>query len=199
MKKLIVCSLILLGFLAACKKDKNLATTENPTKAAIANPALVDSFVLFPSFGSFYESGNKIYFSRNGTVTKLGCRSGNKGTFTVNFWNFETASLLASANITVSDTLQYVYKNITPITVTANKRYVISMNNNSGGSAKDYWIYYRKSGPGTISPNIYPFTSGSVTYEDVRAKETSTSIFPDFTISPWNFICQADLQFEYSE
>jgi hypothetical protein len=154
---------------------------------------------LFPSFGSFYESGNKILFLKNGTITKLGCCSGNKGTFTVSFWDFETTSLLAATSITVTDTLQYFYKNITPISITANKRYVVSMNNSSGGSAKDYWIYYRKSGPGTIYANIYPFTSGNVTYEDARFKETSSPSFHNSLLSPWSFICQADLQFEYTE
>jgi len=199
MKKIIVINFILIGFLAACKKDKNPANTETPAKAAVSNPALLDSFVLYPSFGSFYETGNKIFFLKNGTVTKLGCRSGNKGTFTVSFWDYETTTLLTSASITVTDSLQYFYKNISPVEVTANKRYVISMNTTSSGSAKDYWIYYRKSGPGTISANIYPFTSGNVTYEDARFKETSSPSFPNSLLSPWNFICQADLQFEYTE
>lgn len=185
--------------MGSCKKDKTSTLSENPVKAAIVNPSLLDSFTLFPSFGSSYEVGLKIHFLKDGTVTKLGCRAGNKGTYSVSLWDYETTNLIASSNITVTDSLQYTYKSITPVSVSLDKHYVISMNTNSGGVAKDYWIFYRKISQGTISMNIYPFTSGNIIFEEIRSKETNTPTFPTLVSSPWNFIAQADLQFEYNE
>lgn len=200
MKKLTFLFIICIGLLIGCGKDKTTTKTENPVKLALASKVAIDSVNGFEIPGSF-EQGNKIYFSKAGTVTKLGCRMYNKGTYTVTLWDFTTKNLIASTTVTVSDSTQFSYNSISPVSIVANTRYVISVNTSSGAGPKGYWLFFKKTSPGVISTNIYPFTSGSVTYEDFREKATSTTAFPDASSAfGQRFVAGVpDLQFEYTE
>ena len=187
-----------LGMVISCKKDKTIANSfENPIQAASKNTTLIDSTRNFPGF-DFYEIGTKIYFSKSGKVTKLGCRAGNTGNFVVSFWDVETTNLLAQTTVNVTDNTKYFYKAIEPIHIVANKKYIISLNTNNVGVSADYWICYKKEpNPDGIDFNIYPFSIGSVTFEEPRGKTSATAVFPSNPQSPWNFFAGADVQFEY--
>ncbi|HPA35441.1 MAG TPA: DUF4082 domain-containing protein [Chitinophagales bacterium] len=199
MKKLFLSLFIVAAFISGCKKDE-AKPFETPVKASSENKTLLDSAVIFPSFGTNYELGSKLYFTKNGTITKLGCRAGNKGTFAVSLWDFETNNLLASTSITVTDSMHFTYKSITPVDVTMNKRYVVSMNLTSGGEAKNYWLLYKKNEAGTnIIFNVFPVTTGNTVIEDSRYAESSTPVFPGTVNSRWMFSAGADVQFEYTE
>lgn len=199
MRKFVVLMLLAAVFTNGCKKDKTVPS-ETPVKAASGNRNLLDSFVLFPSFGTSYEIGSKLYFTKNGKITKLGCRAGNKGTFAVSLWDFETSTLLASTSVTIEDSSRFTYKGITPLEIVKNKRYVVSLNLTSGGNPKDYWLYYKKNSAGTdIEFNVFPVTTGNTVIEDSRYAESSTPVFPGTVNSPWMFSAGADLQFEYTE
>ena len=186
-----------LGMAISCKKDKTTNVIfENPVQAASKNTTLIDSTRNFPGF-DFYEIGTKIYFSKSGKVTKLGCRAGNTGNFVVSFWDVESSALLAQTTVNVTDNTKYFYKAITPIEIIPNKRYIISMNNNNDGVSADYWICYKKeANPDGIDFNVYPFSIGSVTFEEPRGKTSATAVFPSNPLSPWNFLAGADVQFE---
>ncbi|HUM50794.1 MAG TPA: DUF4082 domain-containing protein [Chitinophagales bacterium] len=187
-----------IGMAISCKKDKTTNVNfENPVQAASKNTTLLDSTRNYPGF-DFYEIGTKIYFSKAGKVTKLGCRSGNTGNFVVSFWDFESSALLAQTTVNVTDKTKYFYSAITPIEIVPNKRYIISLNNNNGGVPADYWICYkREANPDGIDFNIYPFNIGSVTFEAPYGKTSATAVFPSNPLSPWNFLAGADVQFEY--
>lgn len=199
MKKLFLSLFIAAAFISGCKKDQ-AKPFETPVKAASENKTLLDSAVIFPSFGTNYEIGSKLYFTKNGKITKLGCRAGNKGTFAVSLWDFETRTLLASTSVTITDSSRFTYKDITPVEIVMNKRYVVSLNLTSGGNPKDYWLCYNKNSAGTdIEFNVFPVTTGNTVIEDSRYAVSSTPVFPGTVNSPWMFSAGADLQFEYTE
>ncbi|MEZ5025618.1 MAG: DUF4082 domain-containing protein [Chitinophagales bacterium] len=190
-------SLMLIITLAtiSCTKDGTNTTIENPAKATISNNFVVDSFLTIVS-GS-WEFGNKFYSSKNGKITKLGCKMAEVGNYRVSLWDFSTENLITSTTIAVSDTSQFKYNVISPVDVTTNTRYVISINNTSGGVAKRYYAYLKKFN----ATSIYPFTTGSITYETVQEKNSSISIFPDF-VNPGDqkyFAGIPDFQIEYEE
>lgn len=174
----------------SCAKDKT--KIENPMQKVVAEKIVVDSNRLFSN--NYWELGEKLYFSRNGKITKLGCMMGNKGNFRVSLWDEATKNLIVATTINVTDSTKFIYNSISPVDVVANTRYVLSVNNTDGGNDKLYYIYTKKTG-GTI----FPFTNGSVTYESHHETASATSVFPLPTISDTYFAGVPDLQFEYEE
>lgn len=180
----------------SCKKETGTTTfIENPAKKAIDAKLVVDSLVIL-NYGAF-EFGQKIYFSRNGKITQLGCLMASKGTFRVSLWDFATKDLIIATPITVMDTTNFTYVNVTDINVTASTRYVISINNTVGGVSRPYYLAYKK--PINIL-SIFPFTSNSVTYESNQYKGSTTSTFPDIVDTETNYFGGiADVTFQYEE
>lgn len=165
-----------LFFLAlSCKKD-NTPNTETPLQTFIKTSIVVDTTIIQKTTGSF-EFGNKFYASRNGVITHLGCYLPYKGSIRVSLWDFATKNLITATSVT-SDSTGFVYVDIPDVPIVANQRYVISLNNNSGSVARNYFFRYKKSAAGV---SIYPLTSGSITFEGLFY---SVSIVPEFpTIS----------------
>lgn len=174
----------------SCAKDKT--KIENPMQKVVTEKIVVDSSFLFSN--NNWEFGEKLYFSRNGKITKLGCMMGNKGNFRVSFWDEATKNLIAATTVNVTDSTKFTYNSISPVNVTANTRYVLSVNNTDGGNHKLYYVFRKKAGG-----NIFPFTSGSVTYEKHHETASSTSVFPLPNLSNSYITGVADLQFEYEE
>ncbi len=194
MKKLTLFIVICIGLLIGCTKETGPATkTENPAKATISNNLVVDS--AFSISSPSYEFGNKFYVSKNGKITKLGCRMPQIGSYRVSLWDFATTNLITATTISVTDTAQFKYNEISPVDIVANTRYVISINNNVGGIAKQIFVFNKK--PGLL--DIYPFTTGSITYETLQVKLSASSIFPDIVGNLKIFAGVPDLQFEYTE
>lgn len=196
MKKITLLLIISIGLLIGCKKESGPTTkTETPIQATIAAEVVVDTAIVY-GFSS-YEFGNKFYVSRNGNITKLGCRMPEVGSYRVSLWDFVTQNLITATTVNVTDTSKFTYNNISSVAVTANTRYVISLNNTSSSVAKKYFIFFKKPTPSGAT--IYPFTSGSVTYEDFREKGSSTSTFPTAVLAQWTILGVPDMQFEYTE
>ena len=175
------------------KEDKPKTKTETPAKTTLINKVTVDTGKIFNT-GS-WEFGQKFYASKNGNLTKLGCKMASKGNFRVSLWNFATTNLIVATTINVTDTLNFVYNNIAATPITANTRYVISINNTDGGINKPYYKYYKKPGLGDIA---YPFSTGSITYESGLYSSSTLSVFPTSagTDGFWGI---PDMQFEYEE
>ncbi len=195
MKRLTLFFVICIGLLIGCKKETGPATkTENPIKTTIAAKSVVDTNFVY-DFISNLEEGYKFYPSRDGKITKLGCQMRNKGTYVVSLWNFATASLIAATSVNVTDTVNFFYNSISPTSITANTRYVVSIYIPAGSL---YNVYFKKSG--STRPIIYPFTSGSITFEERReVSAISTSTFPTNIIDQWAMVGVPDIQFEYTE
>lgn len=199
MKKTIyIAALFLIFGIAAtsCKKESGPSTkTETPMQATLSTSLVVDSFRIYAN--NNWEFGQKLFFSKNGKITKLGCKMGNKGNFRVSFWDFATKNLIAATTISVTDTTKFTYNSVSAISVTANTRYVISVNNTSDGVYKLYYVYVKKSN--TTNATIYPFTTGSVTYESHAETNSANSIFPDIVADKYYIDGIPDMQFEYEE
>ena len=200
MKKLFfpVIAICIVLITSSCKKTTTsgpVTKTETPAKATIAAKLVVDTFGV--NNNSTFEFGNKLYFSKNGSVTKLGCKMASKGNFRVSFWDYTTQNLIAATTINVTDTTQFIYNSVSPIAVTANTRYVLSINNTISTVKMPYYVFYKYPGSATI----YPFTTGSVTYENIQSKISATSAFPDM-LNPGDQVIFGgvpDMQFEYTE
>ena len=200
MKKILNVSVIILALMLTtfCSKDKKNTIIENPLKATIESENIVDTFYAIIGTGINYEFGNKFYASRDGRITKLGCKMPQNGSYRVSLWNFATTNLITATTITTTDSTSFFYNNISPVSITTGNRYVISINNTDAGIAKRYYIYFKKP---TISDAIYPFTKGSITFEDFQ---TTVSISPTYpsTINPSYQTILAgvpDFQFEYDD
>lgn len=197
MKKTFYAAVLLLtiGIAAtSCKKDNTpKIKTENPAKATIAAALVVDSAAL--SFDGSWEFGQKLYFSKNGKITKLGCRMGNKGSFRVSLWDFTTKNLIAATTVNVTDTTQFIYNTVADIAVTANTRYVISLNTTEGATYRQYWAFFKKSNTAII----FPYTTGSVTYESNQYSSSTSSVFPLIEYKTRFILGVPDFQFEYTE
>lgn len=110
----------------------------------------------------------------------------NTGNFKVSLWNYSTQELIATTTVNVTDITQFKYNDISPVEITANVRYVISIFLTSG------YAYSKKPGI-----PIYPFTIGSITFEDFRTKNSPTSVFPDNFDNYITLGGVPDFQFEY--
>lgn len=187
---------VLLLLVFSCKKDEETKTiTESPGKVAIQSKLVVDTVGIFNN-GSF-EFGQKIYFSRNGKITQLGCLMPSKGNFRVSLWDFTSKDLIVATQVTITDTTTFTYADIADISVTASTRYVISINNTSGGTNKPYYKAYKKPISGS---SIYPFTSKSITYESNQYKVSNVSVFPDLVDVLTDYYGGIpDVVFEYEE
>ena len=196
MKKLTLLLIVCIALLAGCKKESGPTTkTETPAKTTISNALVVDTGRIANN-GSF-EFGQKFYVSKNGSVTKLGCKMARAGSYRVSLWDFATTNLIAATTVNVTDTLNFFYNSVSGISLTASTRYVISLNNTDGGVNKPYYLYSKK--PGTNNVN-YPFTTGSVTYEIGLYSFSTTSVFPTTSGAATDaFWGVPDMQFEYSE
>ena len=183
--------------IVSCKKENSTPTitnTETPMQTTIAQQLVVDTVSVFNNGN--WEMGQKLYFSKNGYVNKLGCKMPNTGQFRVCFWDYNTSNIIAATIIDVTDSTKFFYNSVSPITITANMRYVVSVNNTSNSTAKDYFIYYKKTNF-AFPTSIYPFTTGSVTYESRLELNTATSTFPNITTSLQDVIVGiADLEFK---
>ena len=198
MKRIILLSgvsILLTLMVIACSKDKTNTNIETPGKSTIANNTVVDTFYTMQA-GSI-ESGFKFYSLKNGKITKIGCKMPEKGDYRVSLWDYTSKGLISATTISVTDSTQFTYNNVSPIDVTANTRYVISINNTSAGSSKRLFVFFKK--PGINS--IYPISTGSITYEALQEVISTTSTFPTDVIA-WDqnyFAGVPDFQIEYDE
>ena len=189
MKKLLFPAIAIVVTLTIFSCGKTTTpVTENPAKETIDSKVVVDSAFILNN--GDYEFGNQFYSSRNGMITKLGCKVASKGNFRVSLWDFITQNQIAATTINVTDTTVFIYNSISPITITANTRYVVSLNNGS----LPYYIYFKT--PNYIGPSIYPFTSGSITYIDFREIAAAAPTFPTTVGSQYIFGGVPDIQFE---
>lgn len=177
----------------SCTKEAGPKTkTETPAKTTIENKSSVDTVRIMNN--TSFEFGQKFYSSKNGNITKLGCKMASKGNFRVSLWDYTTKNLIVATTINVTDTLNFIYNAIAPTAITANTRYVISLNNTDGVN-KPYYLYYKKPGIGAVT---FPFTTGSITYEAGVYSSSATSTFPLIQLAD-AFWGVPDFQFEYEE
>lgn len=176
---LLLLSVVLTTVFVSCKKGSNgesqpPADANTPLRTAVnaKNPA----DTIYKQNSSAANFGYKFYPLISGNVLKLGCRMPVSGSYEVSLWEFDSKTLLAKAAVTVTVATDFSYAAIPPLTITVNKRYVVSVNNMSSGAAQPYYQLYKLP---TTSGNLYPFTSGNIVVEAPYYKGGATSVLPD--------------------
>jgi hypothetical protein len=201
MKTKLIPVVLLVAIVCSCTKTKTVTNnvTITDTVTAIETPAysiitkfsIVDTLPVFPVGSGSYEIGSEFYASDSGVITKLGCLCPVKdSTYKVSLWDFNSNTLLASANVTCADSTHFSYVSITPVYITANKNYIISYNNTVGGVGQGYYFPSLKS----QNPLAFPFSDGSITFVNSYYVGSTSSVFP--TSLDNNFIASADFVFQ---
>lgn len=198
---LLLCCIILFTF--GCKKDNDkkeeetieTTITENVMESVVKNATAVDSIRTMQA--GALEFGHQFFLSRDGKITALGCRFPTKNIpYTINLWDFNSKALLASATVTPADSLSFSYSAITPVAVSANTKYLVSVNNFAGGAVQPFFLGTKKGG----GESLYPFTEGSVTFEGVYYVKSDKALFPDLPNPSQKIIAGiSDFIFEYTE
>jgi hypothetical protein len=207
MKKKLILLLFVVVAVFGCSKTKvNTVTNtvdttvttidtpfETPFKSIFTKGIVVDSLSVV-SVGSI-EAGTEFFTSANGTISKLGCIAPAKNEpYQVSLWDFSTQEILATVTITPTDSLHFFYTAITPVSITANTNYMISVNTAGNGTSLPFYLLEH-----TNDPNLpFPFSNGSVNFVDSWGQlSASVATFPsDFPgqdfLAPVDFVFKAN-------
>jgi hypothetical protein len=197
--------LLLFVIVAACSCSKTKVNTvtntvdttvttvdtpfETPVKSLLTQGRIIDSLDL--ETVSNLELGNEFYASENGTISKLGCICPTKNqAYRVSLWNFTTNNILATVTVTPTDSLHFFYTSITPVTITANTLYMVSINTTVNGSFLPNYFIEQKGDP-TLP---FPFSSGDITLLNEYFSFSPITVFPDNNEN--DFIAPADFVFK---
>jgi hypothetical protein len=186
MKQFPVCvSILLLAVIFnSCAKSKSSPQSggpEMPFQTAVNDKSLINIKEAYSQNTGGSETGYKLHFLANGTVSQLGTDMASVGSYSVSFWNFNTEELLATVTVNVTDTSHFFYTTVAnPIAVTAGTEYVLSLHIPDVG-ADPHWLYTNTSGA-----NLFPFTEGHVVAEEILdlinlPAGNSTPVFPSTT------------------
>lgn len=101
-----------------------------------------------------YEYGFKFAVSKNGQITRLGCKMPKTGNYRVTLWDMSVATpaVMAQATVVEPSDSTLSFADIVPVSVATNKNYFISIWSN------DSWY---RAVPLT-SAFVYPITTGSI-------------------------------------
>lgn len=180
----------LLSLTVSCKKDKTI--TIQPLQSAPISAALfLNSYYNITATGSGnYEYGTMFSVAKNGKITRLACKMPTAGSYRVTLW--DTASNpkapLAQATITQSGNGVLSYGTITPVAVTTDKTYLVTIWSNTN------WFEIRPIGGGVIN---YPITSGDVLLKGYRWVGTAQNPITYPTNAETTYIAgMADIEFQ---
>lgn len=174
--------LILLG-LGSCRDksvDKQIER-EEVTKARIVTSLIANREDLITEIKSEQEGlelGTKFSVIYGGKLTELGCRMPEPGQYRVTLWDFNSKKMLHQVLVDqrVSDDVRM--EQIEPITLTADKKYVVSVNTSGeDGPRKFYstWVY----GPAMLMPTQ---DAGIVVLEESLVGRSNVPMFSDGAI-----------------
>ena len=142
-------------------------TTSAPTIVYGASVTPVNSLTALSIYNALHKSGGGAYTmgvvfrsAKKGRITHLGAKL-SAGTYTVALWDSSAQSVIKSALVTVTDSSQYAFTDIDDVAITANKYYIITVNNTQNGTstAMYYWVL------NVVNPSDdYPHTIGDITF-----------------------------------
>jgi hypothetical protein len=184
--KLFFLTLIVGTVAVSCKEEENPIVNTNPLENGMEAILSRAAYSAFDEDGDGYELGFSFSSSKAGKISKLGLKLPQNGTYEVSLWDFDTKAKLDSVNVTNSDSSRFNYASISPRSIVAGKKYVVSVFT----AGNDYFC--------ASAPGLFPFTSGSITVFDQREDSVDETGFPDATIRTNNycgiagFVFQAD-------
>lgn len=138
--------------------------TENPLQKFYQSAGLsIESIsVLTP-----HEFGLTFSPQVKGRITAFTVRLPLDGPVTVTLWDYSTKNKITSATVDVKHG-EVTRKEVTPVPLTANTRYVLSVNS-------ERWYSRTKAGGSNVS---YPVTVGNFIYHGYAYNSGSTQTFP---------------------
>ena len=169
---------LLLAFLLAlgsCKKKEETKPAENAITSFLAGESTLTLGTR--TFGP-YELGVVFSSSVAGKITQVGSKMPEPGTYRVIVWDFDTKQLLRQKIIEQTAPDKLVLDNLDALALTANKKYVISINSQSAGANKKYAVASKTGGA-----DFMPFTKGSILVHNACYSGVSTPTFPSAVLN----------------
>ncbi len=154
----------------SCKKDKSVTPTQTEVKP-IQNTELRTTYyyrTLNTGYTTSYEHGITFSSNAKGKITKVGGKVPKAGNYRITVWDDSSKAVLATTYADL-DSLSYKYVSITPISVPANKRFVVSINVlKDAFEIRDNSVY-----------DFMPFYADGITIHYYSDAKTSLQTFPD--------------------
>ncbi|QHV99432.1 DUF4082 domain-containing protein [Spirosoma endbachense] len=161
---------LLLG-LGACGSKDSPPPVENP----ITQYLDADTTLKRAAYGpNAIEFGLVFSATVDGKLTEVGCEMPDPGSYRVSVWDNQTKALLRQKTIEQSSPGKLTMSSIDALALTANKKYIISINSQSGGVNRKYHSVIKKAGGEFI-----PFTKGSILVYNTSYRTTAMAVFPD--------------------
>ena len=123
-----------------------------------------------------WELGVVFSSSVAGKLTQVGSKMPEPGSYRIIVWDFDTKQVLRQKSIEQTAPDKLTLNDVESLALSANKKYVISINSQSGGVNKKYGFAYK-----TGSVDFMPFTKGSILVYNACYRNTATALFPDVT------------------
>lgn len=160
-KYFLAITIILVIAVVSCKKNNTLQVkTETPLQALV-NSKFLDS--IQSTYTVPVESGYEFTAIKNGRITKIGCYVPQNRHYRVSLWD-STQELLISTTISITDSTKFTYKDILPINIEANKKYIISI----GDYGHKTFTFYNKKYPNN-NQSIFPILVKNITLLNHRS------------------------------
>lgn len=168
---------LLFGMLLGVAILNGCATKETvkPTENAVTNFISAESSITSGTRTSGpWELGVVFSSSVAGKLTQVGSKMPEPGSYRIVIWDFDTKQVLRQKTVEQTTPDKLTLNDVESLALTANKKYVISINNQSGGANKKYAFAYK-----TGSSDFMPFTKGSILVYNACYRNTATALFPD--------------------
>jgi hypothetical protein len=170
MKNEFLSACLAVAALMSCSKDETAALPAIDAKPVSSSFSTANGYAINAT-GSNADKAVGIRFkvARNGRITKLGCSMPAASAYEITLWEVSGANPLVLSRQTVQQTTNatYVERGITPIQLVPTKEYVVSIF--AGGNQ----IFSATKG-GTS--NVFPVSSGNITFLSAQSIIASTSI-----------------------
>ena len=167
--------MVFLFALGSCKKKEETKPAENAITSFLADESTITSGV---RVRGAYELGVVFSSSVAGSITQIGSKMREPGTYRVIIWDFDTRQLLRQKTIEQTAPDKLVLDNLDALAMTPNKKYVISINNQSAGANKKYAVASKTGGA-----DFMPFTKGSILVYNACYSGVSTPTFPSAVLN----------------
>lgn len=125
-----------------------------------------------------WELGLVFSASVAGKITQLGAKMPEPGTYRLIIWDFDTKQVIRQKTVEQTAPDKLTLDAIDPLALTPNKKYVISVNSQSGGANKKYGVAYKTAGG-----DFMPFTKGSILVYNACYRNSATPVFPDAAVN----------------
>ncbi|MBO0929742.1 DUF4082 domain-containing protein [Fibrella sp. HMF5036] len=154
----------------SCKKTADANPEETPFTSLVKGDATLTSGV---RTSGPWELGIVFNSSVAGKITKVGSKMPEPGSYRVIIWDNDTKAVLRQKTIEQSSPDVLTMEPIDALTVPVNKKYVISINSQSGGTNKKYGYVYKTGGG-----DFLPVNKGSILVLNSCYQSVATATFP---------------------